>query len=92
MKPDARRAAILATVITVLVAVARTAADGHKPSVRIGLGGVLLGVFLTGLAEAAPALGRSFSRLVLLSAVFVAGDTVWPTLSRTLQRPEVETP
>lgn len=69
----AKTIGLVAVVVAGGLASAAQFRTGHIPPVRIAIGMLALGVFLTGAAELAPELATAFSVLVLTSSVFVYG-------------------
>ncbi len=92
MEREAQNAALMAAAAAVGVAIVRKLNDGETPSVRIGLGGFVLALFLTGLVEINANLGKQMSRLVLVASLFVFGDSFWPIVQTALNRDSEETP
>lgn len=59
-------------------------ADGHAPSLRVGLGLTIAGVFLTAIADTAPTLAAGFAVLVLVSTLFTSGLRALDVIGKAL--------
>ena len=60
-------------------------AQGHAPSLRVGLGLTVAGVLLTAMAPGAPSLAAGFALLVLLSSLFTSGLTALADIRKALK-------
>lgn len=83
MNPN--RTALLATVVAGGLASVQRLARGETPDVRMGLGVLGLGIFLTAIAEMVPRLGNAISLLVLVSAIFVYSGSAFQVISKAVR-------
>lgn len=79
------RTALLATVVAGGLASVSRLAKGETPTVRMGVGTLGLGIFLTAVAEMVPRLGNAVSLLVLVSAIFVYSGSAFEAISKAVK-------
>lgn len=85
MRPSGAKGFIVfALLVTGGVTVARDLRAGEVPRVRVLIAGMLVGIILTAIADAAPRIAATFAAIVLVTTALDATAAFWAGLNRAL--------
>jgi len=79
---EAKSLTIVSLVTAGALASVHAIRDGHLPSVRVPLGGVIVGVVLLTVADGAPDVAGGLALLLLAGSLLTTGRTVLPILTK----------
>lgn len=78
---QAKEIVIVGVLGTGVVAAVGSARQGSVPPTSIGIGVLVSGAMLLGLAQVAPGLAAGFAALLLTTAMFVTGAGTWQAIT-----------
>lgn len=89
---QAKRYAILATVVTVALTSVKAARSGQTPPPQAIVGGFVVAIVLTVLADVAPQVAGPLALFVLVSSLVTAGDQPLAAISQITGRRQPAAP